>query len=306
MSKRVDQDVSTPIIQAFGSDCVVVPIAAILPVKAIEKTAKSSHKYRQIAASIREIGLVEPPVVIQDAQNGGSYLLLDGHLRIEALKDLGHTEVECLLSTDDEAFTYNKRISRLSAVQEQRMIAKAIERNVPREKIAKALDINVRSLRRKATLIDGICEEAVNLLKDKICPMAIFDVLRKMNPVRQIEAAEFLINANNYSVSYAAAILAGTPQAQLADSTTPKRMKGMTAEALARMEGELTRLQQAITSIQDTYGQDHLHLTVVKGYLAKLVGNPKVAKYLEKRQPEFLSEFRNIVQMTSTLPADAA
>jgi len=31
-----------------------------------------------------------------------------------------------LISTDDEAFTYNKRISRLSAVQEHRMIAKAI------------------------------------------------------------------------------------------------------------------------------------------------------------------------------------
>ena len=290
------------VIQAFSSDTVVISVDAILPVRAIGKTVKSSHKYRQIATSIAEIGLVEPPVVCPDKQ--GSYLLLDGHLRLEVLKDLGHSDVECLLSTDDEAFTYNKRISRLSAIQEQRMIAKAIERNVPKEKIAKALDINVRSLVRKANLIDGICEEAVGLLKDKICPMAVFDVLRKMSPIRQIEAAELLINANNYSVSYATAILAGTPQAQLVDPATPKRLKGMTAEALARMEGELSRLQQAISSIQDTYGQDHLHLTVVKGYLAKLIGNPKVAKYLEKRQPEFLSEFRNIVQMSSTLPAD--
>jgi hypothetical protein len=230
MNRYVSPDGLEEVVQAFNSDTIVVAIDKILPVRTIGKTVKASHKYRQIASSITEIGLVEPPAVWRDTQNGGgSYLLLDGHLRIEALKDLGHTEVECLLSTDDEAFTYNKRISRLSAIQEQRMIAKAIERNVPREKIAKALDINVRSLGRKATLIDGICEEAVNLLKEKICPMAIFDVLRKMNPVRQIEAAEFLINANNYSVSYATAILAGTPQAQLADSTTPKRMKGMTA-----------------------------------------------------------------------------
>jgi len=303
MNRFVKPDTLEEVIQAFSSDTAIIAINAILPVRAIGKTVKSSHKYRQIASSIAEIGLVEPPVVCRETQVG-SYLLLDGHLRIEALKDLGHTEVECLLSTDDEAFTYNKRISRLSAIQEQRMIAKAIERNVPKEKIAKALDINVRSLVRKANLIDGICEEAVGLLKDKICPMAVFDVLRKMNPIRQIEAAELLINGNNYSVSYATAILVGTPQAQLVDPATPKRMKGMTAEALARMEGELSRLQQSITSIQDTYGQDHLHLTVVKGYLAKLVGNPKVAKYLEKRQPEFLSEFRTIVQMTSTLPAD--
>jgi hypothetical protein len=82
------------------------------------------------------------------------------------------------------------------------MIAKAIERNVPREKIAKALDINVRSVSRKVQLLDGICEEATGLLKDKMCPMAVFDVLRKMNPLRQIVAVELLINANNFSVSY--------------------------------------------------------------------------------------------------------
>ena len=38
--------------------------------------------------------------------------------------------LECLVSTDDEAFTYNKRVSRLSPVQEQRMIAKAIEQRL--------------------------------------------------------------------------------------------------------------------------------------------------------------------------------
>src|SRR3984893_389308 len=215
MSNPIDPDVLETVAQAFSSDFVVVPIASILPVKAIEKTAKSSHKYRQIAASIREIGLVEPPAVIRDTQDTNSYLLLDGHLRIEALRDLGQTEVECLVSTDDEAFTYNKRISRLSPVQEQRMIAKAIERNVSKEKIAKALDINVRSLSRKAQLLDGICGEVIGLFKDKMCPMAVFDVLRKMNPLRQIEAAELLINANNFSITYASAILARTPQAQL-------------------------------------------------------------------------------------------
>ena len=244
--------------------------------------------------------------MIRDARDTNSYLLLDGHLRIEVLRDLGQTEVECLVSTDDEAFTYNKRISRLSPVQEQRMIAKAIERNVPKDKIARALDINVRSISRKVQLLDGICEEAVGLLKDKMCPLAVFDVLRKLNPLRQIEAAELLINANNFSVSYASAILVGTPQAQLVTPQTPKRLKGMTAEAIARMERELSRLQEAISSIQDSYGQDHLHLTVVKGYLRKLITNDRVARYLEQYQPELLIEFQKIAEMTSTLPSEAA
>jgi hypothetical protein len=37
-------------------------------------------------------------VVIQDARDTSSYLLLDGHLRIEVLRDL-QTEVECLVSS---------------------------------------------------------------------------------------------------------------------------------------------------------------------------------------------------------------
>ncbi len=186
------------------------------------------------------------------------------------------------------------------------MIAKAIERNVPKDKIARALDINVRSVSRKAQLLGGICEEVVGLLKDRMCPLAVFDVLRKMSPLRQIEAAELLINANNLSVSYASAILAGTPQAQLVTPQTPKRLKGMTAEAIARMERELSRLQEAISSIQDSYGQDHLHLTIVKGYLRNLISNDRVARYLEQYQPDLFIEFQKIADMTSTLPSEAA
>jgi hypothetical protein len=120
-----------------------------------------------------------------------------------------------------------------------------------------------------------------------------------MNPLRQIEAAELLINANNFSISYASAILAGTPQAQLVTPQTPKRLKGMTAEAIARMERELSRLQEAISSIQDSYGQDHLHLTVVKGYLRELITNDRVAHYLEQYQPELFIEFQKIAEIRS-------
>lgn len=219
---------------------------------------------------------------------------------------MGTTEVECLVSTDDEAFTYNKRISRLAAVQEHKMILRAIERGVPEEKIAKALDINVHSVQRKVRMLDGICEEAIALLEDKTCPIAVFEILRRMTAMRQIEAAELLINANNYSVSYASAILAGTPQAQLVESNKPKRLKGMTPEAIARMERELGRLQEAITSIQDTYGKDHLQLTVDKGYVARLLGNARLVRYLMQHRAEFMAEFQAIAEMTSTLPSEAA
>jgi len=303
---RKDRHRPDTVAHGFEEDCVTLPVAALLPVKVLRTATKSSKKYQQITASIREVGLVEPPVVARDPANPGTFLLLDGHVRIEVLKDLGIEQVECLVSTDDEAFTYNKRISRLSSVQEHKMIRRAIERGVPEEKIAKALDINAQSVRRKVRMLDGICDETVAILKDKPCPMAVFEILRKMKPLRQIEAAELLVNANNYSVAYASAILAGTPQTQLVEGSKVKRIKGITPDAMARMESELARLQESITSIQDTYGQDHLHLTVIKGYLAKLLGNARVVRYLMQHRPEFLTEFQAIADMTSTLPPEAA
>ena len=289
----------------FENDCVTIPVADILPVRVLSKSIKSSRKYTQITASIREIGLVEPPVVARNGDAGGSWLLLDGHVRIEVLKDLGREHVECLVSTDDEAFTYNKRVSRIAPIQEHRMILQAIERGVPEEKIAAALDLNPRSIQRKVKLLDGICPEAVAILKDKACTAAVFTTLRKMIPLRQIEAAELMVNANNYSVAYISAILAGTPQAQLVEANKPKRINGVTPQAVARMEKELARLQEGITQIQDTYGQDHLQLTVLRGYVGKLLGNARVVRYLMQTRPEFLSEFQTIAEMESVVPAEA-
>ncbi len=289
----------------FENDCVMIPVADILPVRVLSKSIKSSRKYTQITASIREIGLVEPPVVARNMDASGSWLLLDGHVRIEVLKGLGQEQVECLVSTDDEAFTYNKRISRIAPIQEHRMILTAIERGVSEEKIAAALDLNPRSIHRKVKLLDGICPEAVAILKDKACTAAVFSTLRKMIPLRQIEAAELMVNANNYSVAYISAILAGTPQTQLVEANKPKRISGVTPQAVARMEKELARLQEGITQIQDTYGQDHLQLTVLRGYVGKLLGNARVVRYLMQTRPEFLSEFQAIAEMESVVPAEA-
>jgi ParB-like chromosome segregation protein Spo0J len=105
---------------AFEKAKVRIAIALIQPLKLVSAAIKNTPKYAQIAASIREVGIVEPPVVARDRSEPGKYLLLDGHLRIDVLKDMGQTDVICLVSTDDEAFTYNKRVNRLAMVQEHK------------------------------------------------------------------------------------------------------------------------------------------------------------------------------------------
>jgi hypothetical protein len=283
----------------FEPESVFVDLANILPVKLFPERIKKTRKYRQIAASIQEIGIIEPPVVARESNGNGGFLMLDGHLRIEILKELGVGGVECLVATDDEAFTYNKRINRLATIQEHRMILKAVENGVPEERIAKVLDVNVSNIRHKRRLLEGICPEAAELLKEKHCPINTFQSLRKMKPMRQVEVVELMIVMDNYSVSYSKALLAATPQVQLVDTGKPKSFKGISAEQIARMETEMANLQREVMLIEDSYGPDHLNLVLARGYLVSLIGNGEVLRYLTQNHSEILDEFQKISEVVS-------
>ncbi len=287
---------------AFEAECVFVELADILPVKQLQERVKKTKKYAQISASIREVGIIEPPVVVRERHKNGKFLMLDGHLRIEVLKELGVEGVACLVATEDEAFTYNKRINRLATIQEHKMILIAIERGVPQERIAKALDINVSTIRQKRSLLEGICPETAELLKDKHCPLNTFQSLKKMRPMRQVEVADLMIAMDNYSVSYAKALLVATPQDQLVESEKPKSFKGISAEKIAQMESEMAKLQREMKLIEDSYGPDHLDLVLARGYLVSLLENEEVSRYLVQNHSEILSEFRRISEVVSMGP----
>jgi len=70
------------------------------------------------------------------------------------------------------------------------MVRRAIERGAPEAKIAEALGLEVASIHRRSRMLYGICTEVIDILKDLSCPTAVFDVLRRMSPIQQIEAAE--------------------------------------------------------------------------------------------------------------------
>lgn len=281
---------------AFERQARRIAIADIQPLKIVGDAVKKSAKYAQIVASIDEVGIIEPPVVARDQSNPGKYLLLDGHARIEVLKDRGETELTCLISIDDEAFTYNKRVNRLAIIQEHRMIVKAIERGVPEHRIAKALNVDVAMIVRKRSLLEGICSEAAELLKDKHLAINTFSELKKMGPLRQIEAAELMIAMNNYTINYAKSLLAVTPQDQMANTEKPKRVRGLSDDQVALMEKESVSLDREFKIAEKSYGTDHLDLVLANGYLGKLLGNARVIRYLAQHHRDILTEFQKVTE----------
>ena len=167
---------------AFEQDAIVVRLDDLLPLRQMTPRIASSRKYGRIKKSILVIGLVEP-LAVAKADKEGRRMLLDGHLRYHALREHGIEEARCIVADDDNTFTYNKRVNRLTTVQEQYVILRAIERGASEEKIAQALGIYKSALHRRKTLLSGISPEVANLLKDKNVNRHAFDVLRKMKPL---------------------------------------------------------------------------------------------------------------------------
>ena len=286
----------------FERETVTVALEQLVPLKILQQGVRESKKFTQIVSSIKAIGTVEATAVAPDPKHPGKYFLLDGHLRIEALRQLAIPTVECLVANDDETYTYNKRVNRLPPVQEHRMIVRAIERGVTEAVIADALGLEVQSIRARFRLLDGICAEAADALKDTNCSMKVFDLLRRMTAFRQIEAADLMIGQNNFSVMFARALLAATPEEQLVP-VSKKAGKpdaaGPTSQQITRMERELAALQTQVKSVEESYGIDNLHLTFARGYLGKLLANARIVRWLSLHRSEYLTEFQRIAEIES-------
>lgn len=288
---------SKPIRLAFERDCFEIELSCLHGSKVLPQAIKQSVKFQQIKASVQAIGLVEPIVVIPHPAHQGDYTILDGHVRIEALRELEIARALCLIATDDESFTYNKRVNRLSVVQEHRMIVRAAERGVSVQRLAAALGVSEYSIKARFKLLDGICDEAVRLLADKPATHGLFNSLRQMKPFRQIDVVQSMIGLNNYSVKLSLAMLQATPPDQLAEDSRVKVHKGGPSETLQRLQRELAAVQSDTKLLEESYGPANLQLVIIKTYIKSLLDNVRVVRWLAKFHREYLQQLQLIADI---------
>jgi hypothetical protein len=59
-------------------------------------------------------------------------------------------------------------------------------------------------------------------------------------------------------------------------------------------------LDREFKMAEQAYGIDHLDLVLAKGFLAKMLGNARVVRYLAQNHREILSEFQKITELESS------
>lgn len=277
---------------AFKFEGVVVKLDQLLPTKMRKKTLRQSSQYKTILASIREVGVIEPLMV--HPHGSDKYLLLDGHVRVEALRELERDEALCLVSTDDEAYTFNNIGNPVAAVQANKMVLKALEKGVPEARIASALRVTVATVRHNRSLLNNICAEAIEILKDKPVARMTFGQFKRVTPDRQVEIAEVMVAAGTYTASYARGLVMATAADKLTSTGQPKRASK--PDDISKMEHELHALERDFALLDETHQQNMMNLTFARTYLRKILENARVVRYLAQSNPDALAEFQRIVE----------
>jgi len=288
---------------AFQRETVELPLDVLRPHRPLVASATHCRKFLQVLASVATVGLVEPIVVVPEHDVEGRYLILDGRLRLEALRRLGKGVATCLLATEDEAYTYNRHVNRLTAGQDARMIAQAVRRGVPQERIAAVLGVDERTVKAKVKLLKDICPDAAALLADRNCPAATYEILKRLRPLRQLEAAELMCSQSNFSSAFATAIKLPTPPKPLMPSATNRSGDADVAqEQMDRLQREIASLQPKLTDVEERYGLEHLHLAVSVSYVSSLLKNASVHDWLTKMAPRQLANLREVVAVVGPRP----
>src|SRR5262249_29411384 len=120
--------------------------------------------------------------------------------------------------------------------------------------------------------------------------------IKRAVPMRQIEMAELMVAANNFSTDYATCLIAATPEKDLVDTDKSKVLHGMKPEDVARMEREMELLGRDFLLIEEAHGKNTLNLVLAVAYLRKLLDNASVIKYLSQRHSDILGEFQKLAE----------
>jgi hypothetical protein len=121
---------------------------------------------------------------------------------------------------------------------------------------------------------------------------SVFGLMRKMRPLRQVEVAEHMITNGTFSFSFVKALLYATKPDALIERAKGRPTQSAPDITASRLSHESDSLLKDLKNLEDSFGKDALVLTVARGYLERLLSNPQILRYLEKKHNDSLSALK--------------
>jgi ParB family transcriptional regulator, chromosome partitioning protein len=252
----------------------------------------SKREYERIRASILAVGLIEPLLVFPE---NDYYIILNGHQRYRILLELGAQTVPCIFAQEKESFTSNRMVSRLSPLQEGRMIKKSLE-ELDEKTIAAALGITHISHRLNATLLKQLHPKSAAAFDAGTIKKACVLELAFVTPKRQEEILRTMENYKDYTVPFARSLVLKTPQHARAKNRTSVKNPWARSEQrrsdLLKKLGDAEEKHDFYTTLYRQYSINLLKLVI---YARLLVTNEHIAAYLQDFHSDILATFQEII-----------
>lgn len=268
-----------------------IGLSLLDPLRTRNTKLEKSRGFKRILASVQTLGLIEPLCVYPE---GERYVILDGFLRMKACESLGVETVPCLIYPDKEAYTYNRMVNKLSPVQENRMIKKALE-TLDKKTITQALGIARLECRLTDPVLQALAPEVVTAIeKGNLSKSAGVEFVHVV-PDRQREILREMEKKDEYSPRFARAMILRTPEEQRSGwkgraapwKRDPERKK----EMAARLE-QAEEKHDFFSRLYRDYTSDLMKMSI---YARKLITNERIEAILRERHPEILERLRSIV-----------
>ena len=296
----------TPAIRTgFEPTVIRLDLARLIPRRPMADRLKRTRKFRQISASIREIGLVEALVVSRIAGDDTRFRIVDGHLRWLALRELNMSDAPCLVSHSPEALTYDIHSAVLAPIQERMLIQRAVHDGVRPERLARALLLEPEAQRHPKASLDRLAPDAAALLRDHHVSDDAIETLLLMAPHRQRQASWLMVAAVNFSASYARVLYAETKCADLAEPAAPKQIFGLDEPTMGRMEIAAEGVNRAFVECQQDFSQNVLDLMVVRAFCEQILRHSPIHDHLTTHHPSALATIEQVLAACRTTPARA-
>ncbi len=266
-----------------------IPMVKLVP---LTERRVAKRAYEKIAASIQACGLLDPLIVYCD---GSQYVILDGHLRYQILLELGVEIVPCIVWKEKEAFTPNRMVNHLSQAQEARMIRKSLD-ELDEKTIAKALGLTQIKHRLNGNLQNKLHPKVAAAYESERLTTACAKELGFVTHKRQEEILKTMEGYNDYGVTMARAMVLKTPASQRAKirtgTKTPWSRNGSNQNNLLKKLQDAEEQHDFYSTIYRQYSINLLKLVV---YVRRLLVNPRMREFLDKKYPDTVAEFEAII-----------
>jgi len=224
-------------------------------------------------------------MTLADGLNADRVIVLDGSIRIGVLRDQGSISADCIAPVK-HCGDHRGRTSRLPAVLERQVVARALEAGLSTAVLAATFGIPNESIERCLHMLDGICPEAISLLSTSPVTEGAYAALRRFLPVRQVECARTMLCLHDFSSQLANSILYITPFCQ--HKCRPRRPPWSedSARPAYELQQGLERIQLESHRLDATNAAAMLELTVIQAHIRHLLTSGRLVGWLARYHSE--------------------